>query len=124
MEPHVKKSLLIVDDDPSNLAALIHLLQDDYKIYAAKNGQTAVKNAKKLKPDMILLDVVMPDLSGYEVLSTLRENEETCKIPVVMISGLNSMEDERNAMVAGAAGYIAKPFDRQEVITKVKRFIA
>lgn len=106
----VQNSILIVDDDPSNISMLLHLLQDDYTIYVAKNGLSAIRMAQLQIPDLILLDVVMPEMDGYEVLEELRENKITQNIPVIFITGLNSPEDEEKGLSLEIADYISKPF--------------
>jgi signal transduction histidine kinase len=103
-------SLLIVDDDKSNLLILIDMLQADYTVYTAKDGEEAIKKAKKYLPDLILLDIIMPGIDGYETFAKLRELEETSKIPVIFITGLNKSGSEEKGLELGAVDYITKPF--------------
>jgi len=110
MDEVKKNSILIVDDEKSNLMVLTHVLSHDYTIYTAKDGQDAVNKAVKLLPDLILLDIVMPEMNGYEVLATLKNSEKTREIPVIFITGLDSSEDEEKGLVLNAADYISKPF--------------
>ncbi|MDR0316772.1 MAG: response regulator [Treponema sp.] len=111
-------SLLIVDDDKSNLMILIDILQPDYTVFTAKDGEEAVKKAQKYSPDLILLDIILPGIDGYETLTRLRELDETKKIPVVFITGLSESGSEEKGLALGAADYITKPFN--PVIVKLK----
>jgi diguanylate cyclase (GGDEF)-like protein len=113
-----KNSILVVDDDSSDLMVLSHILRPEYTIYTAKNGVSAIKKKKKYLPDLILLDILMPDMDGYEVLSALRRPKKTKNIPVIFVTGLNSTEDERKGLKLGAVDYIVKPFD--DIIVKLR----
>jgi len=105
-----KNSILIVDDEKSNLLYLNHILSADYKISIAKDGQEAIERANENRPDLILLDIIMPGMDGYEVFSILRKGEKTADIPVIFITGLTSSEDETKGLIMGADDYISKPF--------------
>jgi len=113
-------SVLIVDDDTSNLLELSHMLSLDYKVYAFKDGVSALEKAKKSLPDLILLDIIMPGMNGYEVLAELKKSEITRSIPVIFITGLNNSVDEEQGFSLGAVDYICKPFN--EVIVKHRVF--
>ena len=110
MDKTTKNSILIVDDEKSNLMVLTHLLGQEYAVYTSKDGSDAINKARKLLPDLILLDIVMPELDGYEVLKALKSSAETENIPVIFITGLDSGEDEEKGLVLKAADYISKPF--------------
>ena len=112
MEDPVKNSLLIVDDERQNLFLLSHILGGDYRIYTAKDGQEAILKARELKPDLILLDIIMPGMSGYHVIGELKGMPETKDIPVVFVTGLDSDEDEEYGLELGAADYIYKPIGK------------
>jgi diguanylate cyclase (GGDEF)-like protein len=114
-----KNSLLIVDDDSSNLIVLSHILQSNYTIYTARNGISAIKKAKKFFPDLILLDILMPGMDGYEVFSALQQSDSVKQIPVMFITELNSFEDEKRGLKLGAVDYINKPFDDMVVKLRV-----
>jgi diguanylate cyclase (GGDEF)-like protein len=114
-----KNSLLIVDDDSANLMVLAHILQPEYTIYTAKDGASAIQKAEKFLPDLILLDILMPDMDGYEVFAALRQSDRTKHIPIIFISGLNSLEDEKTGLKLGAVDYINKPFDDMVVKLRV-----
>ncbi|MDR1688051.1 MAG: diguanylate cyclase [Clostridiales bacterium] len=105
-----KTSLLIIDDEATNLMALVHILGKDYKIYSAQSGQEAIKKAEEFSPDMILLDILMPVMDGYEVIAHLKSSEKTKHIPVIFVSGLDSVESEEKGLQLGAVDYIIKPF--------------
>ena len=111
-----KNNLLIVDDNTSNLMELSHILGPDYTIYAVTNGISAVEKAKKSLPDLILLDIVMPEMNGFEVLAELQKSETTEKIPVIFITGLTDSANEEKGLSLGAVDYIYKPF--KQVIVK------
>ena len=118
-----KNTLLIVDDENANLKVLTHILGADYTIYTATNGLNAVQKARELQPDLILLDILMPEMDGYETLSTIKKTEEINKIPVVFITGLDSVEDEEKGLSLDAADYITKPFSAPIVKLRVRNQI-
>ena len=105
-----QNSVLIVDDENMNIMALTNILNPEYKIYAAKNGRGAISAAQKFVPDIILLDIIMPEMSGYEIIAELKSNTATRDIPVVFISGLTDSGNEEKGLALGAADYISKPF--------------
>jgi signal transduction histidine kinase len=105
-----KNSLLIVDDDTDEIIFLQSVLSPEYTVYAAKDGETAIKLATKHLPDLIVLDIIMPEMSGYKVLSILKSEEATRNIPVIYVTGLDSHENEEIGLSLGAVDYISKPF--------------
>ena len=123
MEKTKNHSVLIVDDESSNIMVLTHILSPDYTVYAAKNGPNAITLAEKYLPDVILLDVIMPEMDGYEVIFTLKHSEKTQDIPVVFITGLSNIEDEEKGLEMGAADYISKPFSPAIVKLRVNNQI-
>ncbi|MCL2126274.1 MAG: diguanylate cyclase [Oscillospiraceae bacterium] len=110
MEEESKNSILIVDDVESNLLALSRILDSEYSIFTAGSGREAILAAEESQPDVILLDILMPEMDGYQVLAELREREKTRNIPVIFISGLSDALDEEIGLTLGAADYISKPF--------------
>jgi len=116
----VKNSILIVDDEKTNLVALTQILNSEYTVYAAKNGQQAIEVAKEFHPDIILLDVLMPDIDGYNAIAELKKIEETKKIPVIFITGLNDTDSEKKGLALGAVDYIYKPFHPEIVKLRVQ----
>jgi diguanylate cyclase (GGDEF)-like protein len=123
MDGEKKNSVLIVDDDKTNIMALTHILSNDYTIQAARNGYNAIKAAEQRLPDVILLDVIMPDMDGYTVIRVLKNSEKTRDIPVIFITGLNDAESEEKGLVLGAADYISKPFNPAIVMLRVRNQI-
>ena len=109
-EINEKNSVLIVDDEISNLIALTNILNMEYTVYTAKSGQEAIDAIKENPPDVILLDILMPDMDGFEVMWNLKNAEETSSIPVIFITGLSSTADEEKGLATGAVDYISKPF--------------
>ncbi len=106
-----KARILIVDDEKINIRILVDLLKDDYSLVLARNGEQALRFAfQNPPPDIILLDVVMPEMGGYEVIKQLKEHELTKDTPVIFITALNSVEDEEHGLKLGAVDYITKPF--------------
>jgi len=114
-------SILIVDDDMSNLMVLTKILLPEYKLYTVTDGITALEKANKSLPDLILLDIIMHDMSGYEVLSELKKSERTKSIPVIFISGLSEENINDQMPANSAADYIMKPFDEATVKLKVRQ---
>lgn len=104
-----KDKILIVDDSPANIQIINNILKDDYEIFFATDGISGLKKAYDLNPDIILLDVLMPDIDGYEVLSRLKSDLLTRDIPVIFITSLDSVEQEIKGLEAGAVDYITKP---------------
>jgi len=118
-----KNSVLVVDDEQASSLALIHILKPEYTVYVEKNGQDAIETAKELIPDVILLDILMPEMDGYKVLSMLRSSEKTKDIPVIFITGLSGTDDERKGLALGAADYITKPYVPEIVELRVRNQI-
>jgi len=116
-------SLLIVDDDVSNLIELTHILQPEYKIQTSKDGVSALERAKKSLPDLILLDIIMPGMNGFDVLAELKNNDLTKDIPVIFITGISEGENESMGLSIGAVDYIRKPFDSLVVQLRVRHQI-
>jgi diguanylate cyclase (GGDEF)-like protein len=104
------QQLLVVDDEKNNRAVLTELFKHQYKILLAKHGVMALEMARKHRPDLILLDVMMPELDGYQTLKALKDEEATRGIPVIFITVLDGHTDEERGLLLGAADYISKPF--------------
>lgn len=115
-----KPKILIVDDMTENIDVLMLFLKSDYMVSAARNGKKALQMAKKNKPDLILLDIIMPGMDGYEVCKKLKSNEETKNIPVIFITALTEALDEAKAFNVGAVDYIPKPFIPVTVKARIK----
>ena len=120
-----QNTILIVDDAPENLAVLAELLQPDYRVLAANSGARALKlSAAQPRPDLILLDVMMPDMDGYEVFRHLQGDPHTRGIPVIFVTAMNAVEDEERGLEMGAADYIAKPLRPRIVLARVHTQLA
>ena len=118
-------TVLIVDDTPENIQILIGLLSDDYQVKAATNGKKALEIATgTLQPDLILLDVMMPEMDGFEVCKQLKANPDTAKIPVIFITAKSETSDEKQGFAVGAVDYITKPFSPPIVKTRVRSQLA
>ncbi|MDD5036626.1 MAG: two-component system response regulator [Methylococcaceae bacterium] len=122
-KPPVSEStptLLVVDDSPENLAILGELLGASYPVLVANSGRTALRIvASEQKPDLILLDVMMPEMDGFAVFEQLRQNPHTSEIPVIFITSLNAIEDEEHGLAIGAVDYITKPLRPSIVLARV-----
>lgn len=118
-------SILIVDDIADNLRVLSGTLSEKgYKIRCAKNGATAIKVATKVIPDLILLDIKMPGMNGYEVCQKLKADVQTKDIPIIFLSALDDVLDKVKAFEVGGVDYITKPFQVEEVLVRVKTHLA
>lgn len=117
----VRGSILVVDDMPDNLRLLSILLASaGYQVRKALNGQTALNTVRSRAPDLILLDINMPDLDGYEVCRRLKEDENTREIPVIFLSALDDVLDKVKAFQVGGVDYISKPFQDAEAIARIE----
>lgn len=117
-------NILIVDDIPDNLKVLGAILKESgYKIRPVTSGMLALQVAEKEKPDMILLDVMMPDMDGYEVCRRLKENKNLSDVPVIFITALNATNDIKKSFQAGGVDYITKPFKKEELLARVNSHI-
>lgn len=117
------QTVLVVDDEKQNRTLLAELLADDCRVILAKNGAQALERAQELKPDLILLDVLMPDLTGYQVIQALKHDDGTRQIPVIFISALDSPADEERGLDLGAVDYITKPFHPSIVRKRVRNHL-
>lgn len=116
-----KAVVMIVDDVPENLMLLVNTLQDqEYKIKALPSGRMAIDSAFKNPPDLILLDVMMPDIDGYDVCRILKSDKRFEEIPIIFISALTESFDKIKAFEVGGVDYVSKPFDSNEVKARVK----
>jgi len=116
-----KPTILVVDDTPDNLMLLSDLLKDDYKVKLANSGAKALKLAGTVpQPDLILLDVMMPEMDGYQVIRQLKADPLTADIPVIFLTAKSEVEDERHGLKLGAADYIAKPISPPIVLVRVE----
>ncbi len=124
MDQQEKERILIVDDENMNLRVLADLLKDEYLPILARTGEQALKHAfSDTPPDLILLDVVMPEIGGYEIIKNLKNSDNTKNIPVIFVTSLNSTEDEEYGLKLGAVDYITKPFSPPIVKMRVRNHL-
>lgn len=117
---HQRPTLLLVDDEASNLQVLRHTLQNDYRLLFAKDGQTALELVRQNRPDLVLLDVMMPGMSGHQVCRALKQDNATQSIPVIFVTALADAENEHLGLELGAVDYITKPFNPHIVRARVR----
>ncbi|THB80963.1 MAG: response regulator [Desulfobacteraceae bacterium] len=116
-----QETILVVDDSPENIDLLAGILKEKYTVKAALNGQKAITiAASKNPPDLILLDVMMPDLDGYEVCRRLKQDHKTRHIPILFVTAMREIEDEAQGLSLGAVDYITKPINPSIVLARVK----
>jgi len=120
MEKTTKYSILIVDDEVSNIITLTDILEPDYDISVLKDGRDVLDTVRSNMPDIILLDIIMPEMDGYTVIKALKKSKMTRDIPVIFITGLDDIEAEEKGLVLGAADYIPKPFHAPIVRLRVR----
>ena len=120
-----KPTILIVDDTPANLSLLCEILKPDYRTKAAVNGEKALRLAfSDAPPDLILLDIMMPGMDGYEVCRRLKANPATRDIPVIFVTAMSEVEDETRGLALGGVDYVTKPISAPIVKARVKTHLA
>jgi len=119
-----KQTILVVDDTPENIDVLRGILADRYKIKAAVDGSKALRICAKSPPDLILLDVMMPQMDGYEVCKQLKSDDATASIPVIFVTAKNEVEDETRGFMVGGVDYITKPVSPPLVRARVRTHLA
>jgi len=113
--------ILVVDDEPMNIEILAETLEDHYEVHFASTGQEALdRMAQAPEPDLILLDVMLPDLDGYAVCARIKENRATAGIPIIFVTALCDPQEEERGLNAGAVDYITKPFSPAIVLARVR----
>ena len=119
-----KKKILVVDDEPNILKLVSFILTSkDYEVIGASSGAECISKAKSEKPDMIVLDVMMPKMDGFETASRLKSDAATRSIPILMLSSKAQFEDKMKGIDSGAMDYITKPFEKDELLQKIKEFL-
>ncbi|MEY4100535.1 MAG: Cyclic di-GMP phosphodiesterase response regulator RpfG [Pseudomonadota bacterium] len=116
----VKPTILIVDDSSANLSLLFGLLHESYTVKAVNHGAKALAMVSQEEPDLILLDIVMPDLSGYDVCRELKSNPRTQHIPVIFLTSKNEVENEEMGMALGAVDYITRPISPEILLSRLR----
>jgi len=121
-DPNGARRILVVDDDLTTIKIISHFLQkENYRVRTALSGMDGLKKAFQETPDLILLDVMMPDLNGFQFLSIYRKDKENVRIPVVILSSLSEEADVLKGLEIGAVDYITKPFSPQVLMAKIKK---
>ncbi|KUE80761.1 two-component system response regulator [Aeromonas schubertii] len=123
MRPGMNETILVVDDNPENRAVLIGLLKPHYRILVAVNGAQALEICQRSQPELVLLDVMMPELDGYEVCRRLKEHPELAEIPVIFLTAKSQIEDEEMGFSVGAVDYIMKPISPPILLSRVRTHI-
>ncbi|MDD5373707.1 MAG: response regulator [Sulfurimonas sp.] len=117
----LQKTILVVDDTADNLSLILDLLKDKYKVKVANSGKKALSYFESSAAvDLILLDIMMPELSGYDVIKVLKKDEKTKDIPVIFLTAIRDMEDEQKGLEMGAADYITKPISASIMLARIK----
>ena len=123
-QPNTRPLILAVDDEASNLQLLRQILQDHYRLLFAKDGARALELARQEQPDLVLLDVMMPGMSGYEVCAALKAHPSTASVPVIFVTALTETADEVEGFEAGAVDYITKPVSPPVVRARVRTHLS
>lgn len=118
-----KDLILVIDDQPNNLKVIAGLLSDEYEISIASNGETALSMLEKAQPDLILLDIMMPGMDGFETCKQLKSNPNTASIPVIFLTAKTDIDDITKGFKCGAVDYVTKPFNPAEVKARVKNHL-
>ncbi|MBF0096156.1 MAG: two-component system response regulator [Magnetococcales bacterium] len=116
---HDQATILVVDDTPDNLSLMSGLLRTHYRVKVANNGEKALRIAQAAPPDLILLDIMMPELSGYQVCQMLKADPATRAIPIIFLTAMNSSEDEKHGLEMGAEDFISKPVNPPVLLARV-----
>ena len=119
-----RPKILLVDDEPSNLQVLRHILQNDYRLLFAKDGERALELARQEDLDLILLDIMMPGMTGYEVCSTLKQDSKKAAIPIIFVTAMADIHDEIKGFDVGAVDYITKPVSPPLVKARVRTHLS
>ena len=115
-----KKKIVCADDEPFILSALQDTLSDEYLVFSASNGRDAIKEVERVIPDLIILDVMMPEMDGLEACKQLKKNKATAGIPVILLTAKGQITDIEKGFKSGADAYVVKPFSPARLIEKVE----
>jgi DNA-binding response OmpR family regulator len=117
-------AILVVDDQPANLKVLLSFLQEhNYRVYMVDSGQRALDILPKVQPDLVLLDVMMPGMNGFEICKRIKADKELAALPIIFMTALDSVGDKVAGFSAGAVDYITKPFQQVEVLARISTHI-
>jgi DNA-binding response OmpR family regulator len=121
----VNKRILVVDDDAMNREVMEAFLSlESYDVLLASNGKQGLSLAEQKKPNLIILDVRLPDILGYEVCEILKNNTETKSIPILMVTGFDAKEDRERAMQVGVDDFLSRPFEGETLIERVNHLLS
>jgi len=120
---HNLPKILVVDDDQTNLKFLKEILEDDFQLHAVSTGEEALKVIDDFKPKIILLDVMLPGINGYEVCQKIRLNTNLPDIKIILISAKAMITERQKGFDAGADDYITKPFDHEKLLYKIRKIL-
>jgi len=123
MSNNTKATVLLIDDELVNIKILSDVLKDDYVVIFASGGEEGIRRAIESMPDIILLDIMMPDMDGYAVCARLQENPKTASIPVVYVTALGSTAQEIKGLNLGAVDYITKPINEEIVKARIRNHL-
>ena len=118
-----QRRVLVVDDNEANVLLLQKHLERDYEVYVAYDGESAIEKVQSTQPDLVLLDVMLPGMDGYQVCERLKNDESTRFIPIIMLTNLNDMQDKIKGLDKGADDFLVKPFDKLELFSRVRNLI-
>lgn len=116
-----KGTILVVDDNPTNLGVIFNVLDESgLEVLVAQDGESALQKIEYITPDLILLDIMMPGIDGFETCSRLKSNPSTSEIPIIFMTALSNTEQKVKGLSLGAVDYITKPFQKEEVLARIK----
>ncbi|MCL1143683.1 response regulator [Shewanella gaetbuli] len=118
------KQILVIDDDPVSTGILLAILGDEHRVVSANSGSAAIELLINMHPDLILLDINMPNINGYQVIKHLKGNPETADIPIVVISSLTEESDQEFGKRVGADSYLTKPISPSDIQCTIEKFLA
>ena len=118
-----KKLIILVDDNPANLRIGKNVLSEKYVVATAPSADKLFKLLEKNPPDLILLDIDMPEMNGYEAITVLKSRQETRDVPVIFLTGMADSQNEEKGRALGAVDYIQKPFEPQALIACIEKYI-
>ncbi|MBP7792066.1 MAG: response regulator [Candidatus Goldbacteria bacterium] len=115
-----KKKIVVADDEPFILSALQDTLSEQYSVYSATNGKIAIEEVRNVKPDLIILDIMMPEMDGLEACKILKRDKETSGTPIILLTAKGQITDIEKGFKSGADAYVVKPFSPARLIEKVE----
>jgi len=120
MADESRYTILAVDDERANLMVLYRVFTPEYRLLTAKTGAEALARARSGAPDIVILDIMLPDISGYDVLRNLKGDENTKEIPVIIATGFSGADEEKRSRDLGADGFVTKPYERESILNCIR----